>query len=224
MPSIVTALQVPPGVSGRLYGFSYLNESTGLWTDLDPSAPPNLVLGEALHLVVWWLNSGSVSMQGHVDVTITKPNGQKVAPSAVFNQDKSAAPGFGKGVQFSPVMLDVSGTWRAEVVLSAVVETLVTVTLKARNAPSNAQYWIAMCGTYPSCSYTPIGNSIIWQNIPGSTPQNWVMFGAYDAAYGQLATPNAWHGVGFARAFENGKTYYWDFQSGLLLDENLQWM
>lgn len=100
----------------------------------------------------------------------------------------------------------------------------VNVTLRARNAPGLVKYWIAMCATYPSSNFVPKANPIVWNNIPANTSQQWVIFGGYDANFQPVSTPNAWVGVGFSTPFQNGKTYYWDFATGILLDENFNWM
>lgn len=97
---------------------------------------------------------------------------------------------------------------------------MVTVTLRALNPSASAAYWIAMCNTYPYSDYIPISQDIVWVDVLPSTPQDGVIFGAYNSLYQRLECPNCWHGVGFATPFEDGKIYYWDFSRGLLLDEN----
>jgi hypothetical protein len=110
------------------------------------------------------------------------------------------------------------------VTVNAAAGTTVNVTLRARNAPANARYWMALCSTYQSSDFIPIANPIAWNNIPANTSQQWVIFGCYDVNYQPISTPNAWHGIGFSNPFVNGKTYYWDFATGILLDEYFNWM
>jgi len=110
------------------------------------------------------------------------------------------------------------------VTVNAAAGTTVNVTLRAKNAPANARYWMALCSTYQSSNFIPIANPIAWNNIPANTSQQWVIFGCYDVNYQPISTPSAWHGVGFSTPFVNGKTYYWDFATGILLDEYFNWM
>lgn len=106
----------------------------------------------------------------------------------------------------------------AGAVIEGPAPSAVTVTLKALNPPAEAEYWAALCGSYPSCDFIPISQTITWSNIPPDTPKQWVIFGCYDAGYNALNTPNAWNGVGFSNPFTDGWTYFWDFPRGLLLD------
>ena len=100
----------------------------------------------------------------------------------------------------------------------------VTVILRAYRAPSNAAKWIFMCNAIPYFDPPyPAISSPITKTVPANTPRM-VIFGAFDAADNMIQSPNAWNGVGFSRLFENGKTYYWDFQTGLLLDSSYQMM
>ncbi len=210
-------------LAGSLYGTSYQYPGIG-WTALNPASPPAIPVGTTVTLAVWWVNRSDANVKGHVDLTITKPNGQAVTLTAAYNQDQVAAPNIGYAVVFQGLLLDAPGVWKATQVLSmeAAGAANVTVTLKPRNAPANAAYWVAMCGTYPGSDYIPIANPITWSNVPAGTPQQWVIFGCFDTAKNMLQTPNAWYGVTFSRPFEDGKTYYWDFVAGLLLDESFQ--
>ena len=145
-----------------------------------------------------------------------------------FNIPSTATPGVGRAYAFlaNPAvpLTAIASATPVAVTVNAAAGATVNVTLRARNAPANARYWIAMCSTYQSSDFIPIANPIAWNNIPANTSQQWVIFGCYDVNYQPISTPNAWHGVGFSTPFVNGKTYYWDFATGILLDEYFNWM
>jgi hypothetical protein len=108
-----------PAPSGRFYPPHYY-WYPGLpdWALLYPDSPPSVPGGTEFHLALNWLNNGSVSVRGHVDLTVTRPDGSQMVPPAVLNQDNVAAPGSGWGVQFAPITLDQAGSWTARAVLS----------------------------------------------------------------------------------------------------------
>ena len=105
-------------IAGEIVGFAYWYEGLTTWWDLNPATPPDVPLGKLLFVSVQWRNTGSVSCQGHMDLTIIKPDGVKVTPTATINQDLTVSPGPTYGVQFAGVTLDVSGTYKAKAVLS----------------------------------------------------------------------------------------------------------
>ena len=125
---------------------------------------------------------------------------------------------------YIPTGTILQGNVTRDFTISPAAGATVNVTLRARNAPANAVYWMAMCATYQESDLIPIANPIAWNNIPANTSQTWVIFGCYNASQQPISTPNAWSGIGFSTPFVNGKTYYWDFATGILLDEYFNWM
>lgn len=113
----------PPALGGSISGFLYWYEGLANWVQLTET-PPTVPVGTAFHPAVQWLNQGAEAVCGHIELTITKPDGTKVTPNDVLNQDSWAAPGNGWAVQFEPVILDQSGDYQAEAVLSSIGQTL----------------------------------------------------------------------------------------------------
>jgi hypothetical protein len=117
--SSVLATVTAPTLSGRFYPpHYYWYPGLAYWALLYPDSPPTVPGGTEFHLALVWLNNGSVSVRGHVDLTVTRPDGSQVVPPAVLNQDNVAAPGSGWAVQFAPITLDQAGSWTARAVLS----------------------------------------------------------------------------------------------------------
>ena len=113
----------PPTVAGSIAGFLYWYEGLAGWASL-PEPPPEVPLGTAFHLAIQWLNQSAEAISGHIELTITKPDGAKVTPNDVLNQDNWAAPGHGWAVQFETVVLGQAGTYKATATLSATGQVL----------------------------------------------------------------------------------------------------
>jgi hypothetical protein len=146
-----------------------------------------------------------------------------------FNIPSTATPGVGRAYAFlaNPAvpLTAIASATPVAVTVNAAAGATVNVTLRARNAPANAAYWIALCATYPYFSgFIPIANPIAWNNIPANTSQDYVIFACYNASQQPISTINGGLAVGFSKPFVNGKTYYWDFATGILLDEYFNWM
>lgn len=113
----------PPTVAGSIVGMLYWYEGLAGWASL-PETPPTVPLGIALHLAPQWLNQGAEPISGHIELTITKPDGTKVTLNDVLNQNNWATPGNVGGVQFESVTLDQAGTYKAETRLTTMDQTL----------------------------------------------------------------------------------------------------
>jgi len=106
------------GAAGHIADIMYWYEGLANWMHLDPANPPSAPQDTELHLAVYWVNDGNAPISGHVDLTITRPDSTTVSPEDVLNQDQSAPPGSGWGVQFAPVTLDQMGSYQARATLS----------------------------------------------------------------------------------------------------------
>ena len=82
------------------------------------TGPLSVPTGVALTLYVAWINSGQVVFTGHVDLSVTKPDGTTLTPAAVSGQDVVATPGNGAIPQFSPVLFDQAGAYSGRAVLN----------------------------------------------------------------------------------------------------------
>lgn len=113
----------PAAVSGNIFGFLYWYEGLENWVQLTDT-PPTVPYETAFHLAVGWLNQSEEAICGHVELTVTRPDGTKITPLAVENQNRWAAPGNGLWVQFEPITLDQGGIYTARATLSAMGEAL----------------------------------------------------------------------------------------------------
>ncbi len=103
-------LAAPEIVDGHILVVYYWVEGMVSWEDLTAYPYPAKV-GDDIHLAVVWVNDGFSAVVGHVDAQLTSPRLYSYLPDAVLNQDRSANPGSGYGVQFAPVSLNESGSW-----------------------------------------------------------------------------------------------------------------
>ena len=113
----------PPTVAGSIVGFFYWYEGLASWEQLGET-PPSVPIGTAFNLAVLWQNQSVEAISGHVELTITKPDGTKVTPNDILNQNGWASPNTGCPVQFEPVILDQVGTYKAEAALSTMGQVL----------------------------------------------------------------------------------------------------
>jgi hypothetical protein len=209
--------------AGEIWGIEYWYSGLTQWMPLGVT-PPQVPLSTELYLMCWWLNTGAMAAKGRVTGVITRPDGSQVSLEGIVNQDKYADPSNGHGVQLSSIVLDQIGShdglFKLEMEEAA---GLVSISLRARNAPSNAAYWGAICASYPTCPFTSIDAPIVWENIPPSTSQDYILVVPFDSNFHSLLDlPNVNIPVGFSRPFEDDKIYWWDFERGLLLDEFFQ--
>jgi len=127
---ITAATVVAAGAAGHLGNPFYWYEGLVGWVLLsDPSKLARPPLGTEFYLAWTWTNDSAGYMVGHVEITVTKPDGSEVTPAADENQDYNAPPGGGRTVGFDGVVLDQAGTYRATATLSSGGETLDTMTL-----------------------------------------------------------------------------------------------
>jgi len=101
----------------------YWYEGLAGWASLTET-PPEVPIGTAFHLAPQWLNQSAEPISGHIELTITKPDGTKVTLNDVLYQDNWAIPGNWWGVQFEPFTMDQAGTYRATATLSTTGESL----------------------------------------------------------------------------------------------------
>lgn len=97
-------------VDGEIFIVYYWIEGMTGWENLETYPTPAKV-GDDIHLAVYWRNTGSAAAVGHIIAQLMSPALYPHLPDAVLNQDKSADPGNGWGVQFAPVTLNESGSW-----------------------------------------------------------------------------------------------------------------
>ena len=87
-----------------------------------------------IHLAPMWMNESEIPITGHIDLSVTYPNGTKQTLSAVLNQDREATPRSGFFVQFEPFVSSQEGTYTMKVTLSAAGQVLDSVTYTLRAA------------------------------------------------------------------------------------------
>ena len=119
----VTVEVAPPPASAYIPEIDYWVEGMPgwgiIWSDPAgpvPVGPPNYSsrpaeVGEAMYLLVYWFNTGDVTVTGHVDLELTAPSGAKYNLTAYLNQDETQNPNSGIGVGFNPFTLNEAGTW-----------------------------------------------------------------------------------------------------------------
>ena len=119
----------------------------------------------------------------------------------------------------------------ASLVCQQAAPSTVTVTVKAYKPPAQATHWFIMTDGIYSMEPVPISQPIQWQNIPANSVQGsaggYVLAGCgygWPSNWVDVPCPNCGQGVGFSRLLEDGKTYYWDFSRGILLDWNYEFM
>jgi len=115
--------KAPPEVAGDISQLLCWYEGLDDWQPL-PGEPLSLPKNTALHLASSWLNLSAEPISGHIQLTVIKPDGSKVTPTDVLNQNNWADPGNGYYVQFEPVLLDQTGEYQAKVILSSMGQTL----------------------------------------------------------------------------------------------------
>jgi len=207
--------------AGEIWDIQYWHGGLAGWTRLGDT-PPQVPLSTELYLAPWWRNTGTTGARGRVTGVITRPDGSQVTLEGTVNQDSLAEPGDGYGVRLSSIVLDQLGNYAGlfKLEMEEVAAGLVSISLRAYNAPSNVAFWGAICASYPTCPVTGIDSPIVWQNIPPSTSQDYILVVGFDSDYRPLSDlPNTNIAVGFSRPFEDDKIYWWDFERGLLLDE-----
>ena len=80
------------------------------------ATPPQIPLNTQVGIACVWANSGDEIAVGHIDVTITAPDGTTTELVATAFQDTESAPGEGAGVVFS-FALSQLGSYSGEFVL-----------------------------------------------------------------------------------------------------------
>ncbi|GAH19780.1 unnamed protein product, partial [marine sediment metagenome] len=87
-------------------------------------------LNTEIHLGPWWINKSSINIVGHVDLSVTYPDGAEHALSATINQDKEVAPSNGCTVGFEPFVSSQEGTYTVVATLSSAGQVLDSVTFE----------------------------------------------------------------------------------------------
>lgn len=131
----------PPKLAGSIASFLYWHEGLSSWTLLSDT-PPTLPRGTALHLAVQWASLSSERISGHIDLTVTKPDGSVTTLSSVLNQDRWADPQNTWAVQFEPIILEESGGYQAEARLSTMGEVLDQKTVACAIVPAAARFYM----------------------------------------------------------------------------------
>jgi hypothetical protein len=108
---------IEPELKGEIISVLYWYEGLDGWKQLidTPPAPP---LGTAFYLAISWANESPVTIPGHIDLAVARPDGTEVTPAATLNQDGEAELGSGWIVPFEAVTLEQAGTYRARTTLS----------------------------------------------------------------------------------------------------------
>lgn len=133
--------KTPPELAGSIASFLYWHEGLSDWAILGDT-PPTLPKGTALDLAVQWANLSSERISGHIDLTVTKPDGSKVTPCDVLNQDRWSTPQNAWAVQFEPITLDQSGTYQAVAKLSTMGEVLDEKAVAFATVPAVARFYM----------------------------------------------------------------------------------
>ena len=100
-----------PEVAGHIGAILYWIAGMPGWAYLDEYPTPAKV-GDNIHLAVYWWNDGSSAVVGNVGAQFTSPALYPYRPNAVAGQDRTINPGGGAAVQFAPVTLNESGSWK----------------------------------------------------------------------------------------------------------------
>jgi len=104
------------GTSGHIGGIYYRDVRYGYTIfGLEGKTLPSGI--SAIDMFVSWYNDSSVTLTGHLKVTITKPDTNVLLLQAVDNQDTNLAPGENILVSFE-LAIDQSGPWAVDVQLT----------------------------------------------------------------------------------------------------------
>ncbi len=99
------------GPEGHIFVVYYWIEGMAGWENLE-AYPTPAKDGDEIYLAVGWINDGSSAAVGNIWAQLTAPDYHVYTPNAVENQDRSANPHSGYVVQFAPVTLNHSGSWK----------------------------------------------------------------------------------------------------------------
>ena len=155
--AIVAATVAAAAAAGHIDRVLYWHEPLAQWVWYDePIQPVPVPIGTEFHLSLAWVNDGTGVMTGHMELTITKPDGSQVTPDVVLNQDQTASPGSGWIVAFDGVVLDQEGAYQATAVLKSGGHTLDTKTFHSATVGAGAvsgeistvYLWNANTGTW----------------------------------------------------------------------------
>ena len=129
--SVLVVAQLAGTMSPGLVYWSGLADWTSYRSDLKPP------YGAALYLAPSWLNGSTSPIAGTVVLTAISPSGVQTTPTATQNQGKTANPGDGWGVAFSPIALNEVGVWhfRAQLYTGPTFLAEVSYTLEVVAAP-----------------------------------------------------------------------------------------
>lgn len=116
--TFAAAQTAAPTLAGSIDALLYWYRGLAGWARLDSASPPLVPLGTDFYLGVAWVNESGAPIRGHVDLTVTRPDGTAVALSAP--EDQVADPGKGWIYSFGPLTLDQVGTYQGRAVLSGV--------------------------------------------------------------------------------------------------------
>lgn len=170
-------------VQGVIDHISYWTPETDPdWPVLNPLVPPQLLQNAPMALCVWWTNTGTENIIGHVDLTLVMPDASTQTVPAVLYQDEEAAPGSGFGVGFAEVVLSQAGQYQAEIALLGEAVVLPEVPFDVVSVWSS----LLICG--PSSSQHTVYATI--KNIGSATATHRVVCGF---CYWGVA-PTAWFG------------------------------
>ena len=166
-----------PKLNIRLYWY----EGLANWVDL-PVGGVSVPKGTALYLGLGWVNDTSSSIAGRVRATVVVPGGNRLDLTGVLNQDKAASPGDGWIVQFSPVVLDLEGSYNAEVTLEteAVSPSLFDGNVWFVNTDSSEIDWSLRLNAYSDGELiASMDTRIAWTSEGGPAPYTWANLGQF---------------------------------------------
>lgn len=115
-----------PTIAGILMLGYIWHEPLTAWEDVFSGR--EIPLNEEIHLGPGWVNKSEVNIIGHMDLSVTYPDGTEHTLTAVLNQDEEHAPNDGCFVQFEPFISSQEGTYTMVATLSSAGQVLDSVT------------------------------------------------------------------------------------------------
>lgn len=98
--------------------------------NIAPVLDREILMNKEISLAISWTNESEITMIGRIALSVECPDGKILTPTAIKNQDKEAAPGYGYTVEFEPFISSMAGTYIATATLSPASEILDSITFK----------------------------------------------------------------------------------------------
>lgn len=131
-----------------------------------------IALSKEIHLAPMWSNKSELNIVGHVDLSVTYPDGTGRTLSAVLNQDEEAAPGDGWAVRFAPFISSQEGTYTCVATLSSEGQVLDSVTFTLISVPAVANLYGVVTDTETGSPIqgvkVTLGNLVVYTDSSGN--------------------------------------------------------